>query len=114
MTANDFRRIALSLPGVAEGAHFNNPDFRVAGKIFATLALQNEGFGTLLLTPQQQAGMIEDASEMFSPVPGGWGRRGATRVLLAKVAPDILEGALRVAWRRKAPQRLLPTLRDTL
>jgi hypothetical protein len=107
MTGAGFRRIALSMPEAMEGSHFNNPDFRVAGKIFATLALEKQGFGTLLLTPEQQAGMVEDAPELFSPVPGGWGRQGATRVRLAKVAPDILEGALRTAWRRKAPKRLL-------
>jgi hypothetical protein len=107
MTGAGFRRIALSMPGAVEGSHFNNPDFRVAGKIFATLALEKEGFGTLLLAPEQQAAMVEDAPELFSPVPGGWGRQGATRVHLAKVAPDVLEGALRTAWRRKAPKRLL-------
>jgi hypothetical protein len=107
MTGAGFRRIALSMPEAVEGSHFNNPDFRVAGKIFATLALEKEGFGTLLLTPEQQAGMVEDAPELFSRVPGGWGRQGATRVRLAKVTPDILEGALRTAWRRRAPKRLL-------
>ena len=107
VTAADFRRIALSLPETAEGSHFHNPDFRVAGKIFATLALEKEGYGVLLLDAEQQAGMIADEPELFSPVPGGWGRQGATRVRLAKVKADILESALRVAWRRKAPKRLL-------
>src|ERR1035437_9112986 len=73
MTGADFRRIALTMPEAVEGAHFGNPDFRVAGKIFATLALEKEGFGVLLLSPEQQAGMVEDAPELFSPVPGGWG-----------------------------------------
>ena len=107
MRAADLRRIALSLPEAVEGSHFGNADFRVGGKIFATLALEKEGYGVLLLTPQEQAGMVEDAPEMFSPVPGGWGKRGATRVRLAKVPADILEGALRTAWRRRAPKRLL-------
>lgn len=107
VTAKDFQRIALSLPEAVEGQHFGNVDFRVDGKIFATLALVKEDFGMLSLTPEQQAGMIEDAPEIFSPVPGGWGRKGATRVLLSKVPRDILEAALRTAWRRKAPKRLL-------
>jgi len=77
------------------------------GKIFATLSRQSEGYGVLLLTPEQQAGMIEDEPSVFSPVPGGWGRKGSTQVLLAKIPLDILEGALRTAWRRKAPKRLL-------
>jgi hypothetical protein len=107
MTPKDFQRISLSLPEAVESQHFGHADFRVDGKIFATLGLANEGFGVLLLTPEQQAGMIEDAPKIFSPVPGGWGRKGSTRVLLAKVPRDILEAALRTAWRRKAPKRLL-------
>jgi len=107
VTAADFRRIALSLPEAVEGSHFGQADFRVGGKIFATLALESEGYGVLLLTADQQAGMVEDEPEIFSPVPGGWGRKGSTRVHLAKVAPDILEGSLRTAWLRKAPKRLL-------
>jgi hypothetical protein len=79
----------------------------VGGKIFATLALESEGYGVLLLTPEQQAGMVEDAPEMFSPVPKGWGRMGATRVSLKKVPRDILAAALRTAWQRRAPKRLL-------
>jgi hypothetical protein len=106
VTAADFRRLALSLPEAVEGSHFGVADFRVAGKIFATLALEAEGYGVLLLTAEQQSGMVEDEPKIFSPVPGGWGQKGATRVRLAKVLPDILEGALRTAWLRKAPKRL--------
>jgi hypothetical protein len=104
MTANDFRRAALRLPDTAEGAHFHVADFRAGGKIFATLAYEKEGFGVLSLTPEQQAGMIADAPEIFSPVPNGWGKRGATLVRLAKVTPGILEGALRIAWKNRAPK----------
>jgi hypothetical protein len=107
LTAAGFRRIALRLPEAVESSHFGNADFRVGGKIFATLSLQSEGYGVLLLTPEQQAGMVEDAPKIFSPVPGGWGRQGFTRVLLSKVAPDILEAALRTAWLRRAPKRLV-------
>jgi hypothetical protein len=106
LTARDFRRIALSLPEAVEGSHFGRADFRVGGKIFATLALEAEGSGVLLLSPEEQAGMVNDEPTIFSPVPGGWGRKGSTRVRLAKVAPGILEGALRLAWQRKAPKRL--------
>ncbi|HYA98494.1 MAG TPA: MmcQ/YjbR family DNA-binding protein [Methylomirabilota bacterium] len=113
MTAAGFRRLALRLPEATEGSHFGNADFRVAGKIFATLALQREGYGVLLLTPEQQAGMVEDAPEIFSPVPGGWGRSGSTRVKLASVLPDVLESALRLAWSRKAPKRLLGATRSS-
>ncbi|MBZ5626558.1 MAG: MmcQ/YjbR family DNA-binding protein [Acidobacteriia bacterium] len=106
MTGTDFRRMALSMPEAVEGAHFGHADFRVGGKIFATLGLEKEGYGVLILTPEQQAGMVEDAPQIFSRVAGGWGRQGSTRVLLAKVKPDILEAALRTAWRRRAPKRL--------
>lgn len=102
MKASDFRRIALSLPSTEEGSHFGNPDFRVDGKIFATLSLEREGFGVLLLSPEEQAGMVADAPDVFSPVPGGWGDKGSTRVSLAKVTADVLEGALRLAWRRRS------------
>ena len=107
MTPAGFRRIALRMPEATEGSHFGNADFRVNGKIFATLSLAKQGYGVLLLTPEQQAGMVADAPEIFSPVPGGWGLKGATRVSPANVTPDILEAALRLAWVRKAPKRLL-------
>jgi hypothetical protein len=107
MTAAGFRRIALSMPEAVEGSHFGSADFRVGNKIFATLALQKVGYGVLLLTPEQQAGMVEDEPNIFSPVPGGWGRKGSTRVRLAKVPADILRAALQMAWRRRAPKRLL-------
>src|SRR5437870_7244113 len=102
MTVNDFRRLALKLPEAAEGEHFGNPDFRIEKKIFATLALAKQGYGTLLLTPEQQAGMVADAPEIFSAVPGGWGLKGATRVALKAAPADILAAALRTAWRNKA------------
>jgi hypothetical protein len=108
MKAADFRRIALSMTGAAEGSHFGNADFRVGGKIFATLSLEREGYGVLLLNPEQQAGMVEDAPEVFSPVPGGWGRNGSTRVLLSEVAPDVLEAALRTAWQNRVAKNAGP------
>ena len=110
MTPADFRRLALSLPDTTEASHFNVPDFRVGGKIFATLGYEKHGQGVLLLTPEQQAGMIQDAPEIFSPVPGGWGRKGSTLVRLSTVTGDILEAALRTAWSNKLqkpkPQRV--------
>jgi hypothetical protein len=108
MTAADFRRLALSLPDAAEGSHFNQADFRIANKIFATLSLEKHGYGVLLLTPDQQAGMVQDAPEIFSPVPGGWGRQGSTRVYLASVTEDILAAALRTAWQNKATAAKAP------
>jgi hypothetical protein len=96
--------MALKLPGASEGAHGGHPDFRVGGKIFCTLAFEKEGYGVLMLTPEQQAGMVEDSPDVFSPVPGGWGRMGMTRVRLDAVSADVLEAALRMAWKRRAPK----------
>jgi YjbR len=93
MTAKDYRRIALSLPGASEGSHQGHADFRVGGKIFCTLAYEKEGYDVLKLSPEEQAGLVEDAPEVFSPVPGGWGRMGMTRVKLDAVSSDVLEGA---------------------
>lgn len=107
MTAAGFRRTALSMPEAAEGAHQGHADFRVGGKIFATLAYEKDGCGVLLLDPEQQAELVGDEPEVFSPVPGGWGRRGATLVRLAKVKQGSLDVALRTAWSRRAPKRLL-------
>ena len=101
MTAESFRQIALSMTDATEGSHFGNADFRVGGRIFATLSLVREGYGVLVLTPEQQAGIVQDAPDVFSPVPGGWGRQGSTRVLLESVAPDILEAALHTAWQNR-------------
>jgi hypothetical protein len=98
MTAADFRRIALSFDGAEEGSHMGVVDFRVGGRIFATLASINEGFGNLMLTPEIQAEFIADAPDLFLPVAGGWGRMGITHIRLAKVNRDVLTGALRTAW----------------
>jgi len=115
MQANDFRRLALSLEGAEEGSHFGAADFRVGGRIFATLAAEKHGYGNLMLTPEQQAMFVAEAPEIFLPIPGGWGRNGATHVRLAAVSEDVLLGALRTAWKlrvelnaktkRRAPAR---------
>jgi len=99
MTAADFRRIALSLDGAEEGSHMGAADFRVGGRIFATLASVKEGFGNLMLTPEIQAEFLADAPDVFLPVHGGWGRMGATHIRLARANRDILTGALRTAWK---------------
>ena len=74
-------------------------DFRVGGRIFATLAAQAQGYGNLMLTPEQQEDFVRELPDVFLPIPGGWGRNGATHVRLAKVSEDVLVGALRTAWR---------------
>lgn len=99
MNVDDFRRIALSLQGAEESSHMGSPDFRVDGRIFATLASQHLGYGNLMLTPEQQAAFVEEAPEIFIPVAGGWGRMGATHIRLSAASEDLLAGALRTAWK---------------
>jgi hypothetical protein len=99
MTAADFRRIALGLEGVEEYSHAGSPAFRVGGRKFASLASQAEGYGNLMLTPEQQATFVEEAPEIFLPIPGGWGKMGHTHVRLAAASEDVLTGALRTAWK---------------
>jgi hypothetical protein len=101
MTTEDFRRIALSFDGAEEGSHMGNPDFRVGGHIFATLASARHGFGNLVLTPEQQAAFVSEMPEVFLPVTGGWGRMGATHVRLAAATEDVVTGAVRVAWKNR-------------
>jgi hypothetical protein len=111
MTSADFRRLALSLPGAEEGSHMGSADFRVGGRIFATLAAESKGYGNLMLSPELQAEFVAEASGVFLPVAGGWGRNGATHIRLAKANEDLLEGALRAAWKlrldknAKAPKK---------
>ncbi len=96
-----FRRLALELPGAVEGSHMGAADFRVGGRIFATLAYGEKGLGTLKVTPEQQAMFLAEAPEYFSAVAGGWGKSGATLVRLD--APEsVLAGALSTAFRNVA------------
>jgi hypothetical protein len=99
MKATDFRRIALSLEGAEEGSHMGAADFRVGGRIFATLASQDQGYGNLMLSPELQAQFVQELPEVFLPIPGGWGRMGMTHIRLAKASEDVLTGALHTAWK---------------
>jgi hypothetical protein len=118
MTPADFRRIALSLKGTEEGSHMGAVDFRVGGRIFATLASQSKGYGNLMLTPEEQAAFVEELPEVFAPIPGGWGRMGMTHIVLAKADEDVLRGALHTAWRLRVEanarsRKRRPRTRDT-
>jgi hypothetical protein len=106
MDANDFRRIALSLEGAEEGSHMGAADFRVGGRIFATLASEKHGFGNLMITPEQQAAFVEELPEVFVPVAGGWGKGGATHIRLAAAREDVLAGALRTAWKLRVEKNV--------
>ena len=94
-------------------------DFRVGGHIFATLAHVAKGYGNLMLGADEQSAFVRELPDVFVPIAGGWGRKGATRIVLAMATEDVLRGALQTAWRlrveansrsgksaaRKAPRR---------
>ena len=105
-TAADFRRIALSFEGAEEGSHMGAVDFRVGGRIFATLASVQQGYGNLMLDSEQQAGFIADQPAIFLPIHGGWGRMGMTHIRLAEADEEILRGALRTAWQLRIEKNL--------
>jgi hypothetical protein len=106
LTAEDFRRMALDFPETAEGAHMGHPDFRVRGRIFATI-WPDDGWGMVKLTPEQQKAFVQAEPAVFEPVKGGWGRRGATSVRLSAASEASVRGAILTAWRTVAPKRLV-------
>lgn len=103
-TPADFRRLALALPQTEQRRHMNHPDFRVAGKIFATLGYPDKQHGMVKLTPVQQEEFVAALPAAFSPVAGAWGRQGCTSVLLAKATKRALRAAILAAWRNHAPR----------
>jgi hypothetical protein len=107
MTAADFRRVALGFPEATESAHMDHPDFRVRGKIFATLGYPDMGVGMVKLFPDQQREFVRDEPKVFVPVNGAWGRRGATHVRLNATKKRSVQRALAAAWRNTAPRKLV-------
>jgi hypothetical protein len=98
MTANQFRRIALGHQDAAEGAHMGHPDFRVGGRIFATLREDNV-HGMVTIPPEQQARLVREHPSVFNPENGAWGRAGSTRVVLEAADEEVLGEAMTLAWR---------------
>jgi hypothetical protein len=107
VTANHFRRLALSLPETEERTHMDHPDFRVGGKIFATLGYPDKSRGMVKLSPEHQHNFSKDYPNVFVPVKGAWGRRGATSVHLKAADRATLRNAIKAAWRNTAPKRLV-------
>jgi hypothetical protein len=101
MTATDFRRLLLDLEGVEERAHMGHPDFRLNGRIFASLHTQDR-FGMVKLSPEEQREVMRGAPGVFSPSSGAWGRQGCTNVLLAAATPAVVRGAVILAWQAAA------------
>ncbi len=106
MSADEFRRIAVGFPEAVEAAHMDHPDFRVRGKIFATLGYPDENWAVVKFTPDQQSDFVARDPDLFQSVKGGWGRRGSTNVYLPRAKTAIVQKALAVAWRNVAPKRL--------
>jgi hypothetical protein len=105
MTPDEFRHMALSLPEVTEGSHMGHADFRVAGKIFATLGYPNDQFGVVMLSPQDQDLIVRDHPKTFAPVRGSWGASGSTTVTLRGASKRAVATALEAAWQKCAPKR---------
>jgi hypothetical protein len=97
MTANEFRDLALDILGAVEQSHMNHPDFRLHGKIFASLGAPSDEWGMVKLTPEQQAKFLARAPKMFQPASGAWGRQGCTRVHLESASVAVVRLALAAA-----------------
>ncbi|HUA21043.1 MAG TPA: MmcQ/YjbR family DNA-binding protein [Bryobacteraceae bacterium] len=106
MTPEGFRDLAVTLPEVSESAHMGHPDFRVGGKIFATLSYPTVGWAMVKLTPEQQHEFVKNEPTVFLPVKGAWGRKGATSVFLKAAKKPLVQKALAAAWQNAAPKRL--------
>ena len=106
MTPDDFRKLALSFPEAIESAHMRHPDFRVGGKIFATLGYPNKDSAVVKLRPDEQKEFARRNRGVFRPVKGAWGRQGSTNVYLPAAQIEIVREALTAAWRNTAPKRL--------
>jgi len=107
MTSREFRTLALALPETEERAHMQHPDFRVGGKIFATLGYPSAGWAMVKLTPAQQQLYTVAHPKAFITIKGIWGARGATNIVLRAAAKKLVRQALADAWHNTAPKRLL-------
>ena len=107
MNANEFRKIALAFPEAEEREHMHHPDFRVRGKIFATLAYPTKDFGMVKLPPRAQEEFLFADPKAYVPVKGAWGKRGATSVMLKEAKKASLQKAMAAAWNFVAPKDLI-------
>lgn len=102
MTAEEFRKLALALPDAEEREHMNHPDFRVGGRIFATLGYPDSDWAMVKLYPDQQRDFVAAAPRMFAPVKGAWGKQGCTSIRLQTATKTRVKNALYMAWRKAA------------
>ncbi|AMY07160.1 hypothetical protein LuPra_00327 [Luteitalea pratensis] len=111
MTADDFRDLLLDFEGVVEGAHMGHPDFRLQGRIFASLMADGLR-ANVKLAPEEQAAFVDEAPVTFTPAAGAWGRQGWTAIQLPAAKDSAVRGACVLAWQaalaappRKPPRR---------
>jgi hypothetical protein len=114
MTSSDFRRLALSFREATEQSHMDHPDFRVAGKIFATLGYPEHGWAMVKLTPIEQEIFMKAQPRVFSPCAGAWGRRGSTSIRLKAARKPTVHRALQAAWLLAAPKSLTNQFKEDL
>jgi len=113
MNANDFRELALGFDDAEESAHMGAADFRVGGRVFATLAHEHLGLGNLMLSLELQQSLVDEAPEVFFPISGGWGRMGMTHIRLAEASPEQLFKGLQLAWSLRVQKNSKPAKRKT-
>ncbi len=105
MTPEEFRALALSMPEASESAHMGHPDFRVNGRIFATLGYPDAHWGVVMLTPERQREFLQTAPAAFEPAAGAWGLKGSAKVRLESISEPQAHDALRSAWRNAASKK---------
>ena len=107
MTGDDFRELALGHQGAVESAHMGHPDFRANGRIFATLQA-DERTGMVKVEPAEQAVLLREHPDVFTPAAGAWGRQGCTLVHLEVATARVVKPAMLLAWQeamaRQAPR----------
>jgi hypothetical protein len=97
--------MAVEIPGAIERLHMNHPDFRVAGKIFASLGVPEQTWGMVKLTPDQQCAFIKDEPKVFKLASGAWGRQGYTNVYLPAATATIVRAALHAGAKNVGSKR---------
>jgi hypothetical protein len=108
VTPNNFRRLALALPGSVESSHMGHPDFRVSSRIFATLGYPDNSWAMVKLNPDQQTALVTTQPSIFKPAKGAWDLRGSTNVCLAEADNASVENGLSLAWQNLASRTASP------
>ena len=97
MTPQQFRKFALSFPDAVEAEHMRHPDFRIGGKIFASLGAPSNEWCMVKLTQDQQKAFLEANAESFQPCNGAWGRQGCTNIKLSVANTLAVRSAVTLA-----------------